>query len=395
MRANIGCSQKSNVAQRKLVRINTASGKVIGIRRTTILGTVLVFNAFVAGAGFVLSTGPKRSSMFAVDLLPSMTTLPLIVLGGLMAAGIAALTFGGSLLCRGSVGVALFFNIRPVVVGLTVVALATSTPELFTSLVAAWSGNTDLVLGNIVGSNIANVGLILAISALICPLVIKHRLIRRDVPLAIAATILFCLLARDSLGRWDGVALLLLFGAYFVWVLRKPARAMDDDEVDLSVSGEKGWRWNVVCILAGTVLLAAGAEVLVASAVETAGRLGVGEVLIGITLVAVGTSLPELSAALSAALMRQADLCAGNIVGSSLFNLLLVAGASAAVHPIPVDDLFYVVEMPALIVFTVLLWPFFLTGRIVSRREGAVLLIMYGGFLLLTCLVRTGWVLGS
>ncbi len=392
MRANIGCSQKSNVAQRKLVRINTASGKVIGIRRTTILGTVLVFNAFVAGAGFgfVLSFGPKRFSIFAVDLLPSMTTLPPFILGGLLAAGIAALTLGGGLLCRGSVGVALFFNIRPVVVGLTVVALATSTPELFTSLVAAWSGNTDLVLGNIVGSNIANVGLILAISALICPLVIKLRLIRRDVPLTIAATLLFCLLAWGSLGRWDGVVLLVLFGAYFVWVLRKPAIAMDEDEVRLSVSEGNGWRWNVVCILAGTVLLAAGAEVLVASAEETAVRLGVGEVLIGITLVAVGTSLPELSAALSAAFMRQADLCAGNIVGSNLFNLLLVAGASAAVHPIPVDNLFYVVEMPALIAFTVLLWPFFLTGRVVSRREGAVLLVIYGGFILLTCLARTG-----
>ncbi len=328
-----------------------------------------------------------------MGLLPSMTMLSPVLLGGLVIAGVVALTLGGALLCRGAVELALFFKIRPVVVGLTVVALATSTPELFTSLFAAGSGNTDLVLGNLVGSNIANVGLILGLSALICPLVIKMRLIRRDVPVTIAATLLFCLLAWGSLGRWDGLLLLVLFAGYMAWVLRNPAAAVDEDEVELPVAESSGWRVGVVAVIGGALLLAAGAEVLVASAVETAERLGVGQVLIGITLVAVGTSLPELAAALAAAIMRQADLCAGNIVGSNLFNLLLIGGGAAMIHPIPVDNFFYSVEMPGLIVFTVLLWPFFLTGRIVSRREGAVLLLMYGGFLALTTLVRTGVIL--
>ena len=356
----------------------------------TFPGTMRVFNAFVGVAGFALSCGMKRASIGAVGLLPSMTMFSPMLLGVLVIAGVVALTLGGALLCRGAVELALFFRIRPVVVGLTVVALATSTPELFTSLFAAWSGNTDLVLGNLVGSNIANVGLILGLSALICPLVIKLRLIRRDVPLTIAATLLFCFLAWGSLGRWDGLLLLVLFAGYMGWVLRNPTAAMDEDEVELPVREGSGWKSGVAAIIAGAVLLALGADVLVASAVETAERLGVGQVLIGVTLVAVGTSLPELAAALAAAFMRQADLCAGNIVGSNLFNLLLIGGGAAMIHPIPLDDLFYSVEMPGLIVFTLLLWPFLLTGRIVSRREGAVLLVMYGGFILLTTLSRTG-----
>lgn len=330
-----------------------------------------------------------------MDELFSMERMHAVWLVLFQAAGLAALVFGGGLLCKGAVGVALFFKLRPVVVGLTVVALATSTPELFTSLVAAYSGNTGLVLGNVVGSNIANAGLILGLAALVCPLVVKLRLIRRDVPITIGATFLFCALAWNTLGRGDGVVLLLFCCAYFVWLVRWSSTgdeaALEDDVTSVIADGAQlGWRRSALLILAGTVLLALGAEFLVDAAVETAARLGVNEVLVGVTIVAIGTSLPELAASLSAAIMRQTDICAGNIIGSNLFNLVLIGGAAAVVRPIPVEPRIFAVEIPALLLFTLLLWPFFMTGRVVSRREGTVLLGLYGLFLTLTFLSQTG-----
>ncbi len=309
-------------------------------------------------------------------------------------AGLTALTLGGALLCRGAVGLALGMNLRPVVVGLTVVSLATSSPELFTSLIAGAEGSPGLVLGNIVGSNIANLGLILGVSALICPLVIRLPLIRRDVPILAGVTVLFCLLAWNKLGRWEGGVLLGLGVAYLWLILRKAPPAADAMDREVAEEVEQGARLSlgqsVGRILAGTALLAFGAELLVASSVESAVRLGVSDVLVGITIVAIGTSLPELSTSISAAVMRQADLCAGNLVGSNLFNLVLIGGGVALFFPIPVEPRFFAVEIPALLVFTALLWPFFLSGRVVSRGEGLTLLVLYGVFLVLTYLSQTG-----
>ncbi len=308
--------------------------------------------------------------------------------------GLTVLTLGGGLLCRGAVGLAFRLELRPVVVGLTVVSLATSTPELFISFFGAASGNTGLVLGNIVGSNVANMGLILGLSALICPLVIRLRLIRRDVPLLVGVTVLFCVLSWNVLGRWEGGLLFGLGVLYVALVLRKsPADADEGLDLGIAEEVENGARISLnrslLLILAGTVFLALGAEMLVGAASETAARLGVSDVLIGVTIVAVGTSLPELSASVSAAVMRQADLCAGNLVGSNLFNLLLIGGGVAVFFPIPVEPRLFAVEMPALLLFTVLLWPFFLTGRVVSRREGGLLLGLYVLFLVLSYLSQT------
>ncbi len=315
-------------------------------------------------------------------------------LAALFAAGLAGLAAGGGALCRGAVALSLRLRLRPVVVGLTVVSLATSSPELFTSFVAAARGSPGLVLGNLVGSNIANVGLILGLSELICPLVIRLPLIRRDVPVLLGATVLFCLLSWNVLGRWEGGLLLATGLGYLRLVLRKPPAGETEPACEFAGEIERGARTglagSLLWLAGGTVLLAGGADLLVASSVETAARWGVSDVLIGVTIVAIGTSLPELATSISAAVMRQADLCAGNLVGSNLFNLLLIGGGVALFFPIPVEPRFFAVEMPALLLFTALLWPFFLTGRIVSRKEGGLLLALYAAFLVLTALFQAG-----
>ena len=321
-----------------------------------------------------------------------MQTMPPVGLALIFAAGLAGLTLGGDWLCRGATGLSVRMNIRPVVVGLTVVSVATSMPELFTSLAGSLSGADGLAIGNIVGSNIGNIGLILGIAAIVSPLVVRARLIRADVPILIAVSLIFTFLCATSLSRWDGVWLLLLCAGYFVFLLRRTGHGEESDidvgEVEEAARHSPGR--IAVLISAGAVALALGAELLVRSSVETASRLGVGDALIGLTVVAVGTSLPELATSITAALKRQADLCAGNIVGSNLFNLILISGVVALAAPIQVERELFALEFPVMLFFTFLLWPVFFTGRMVSRGEGVVLLGLYALFILATIHARAG-----
>lgn len=317
--------------------------------------------------------------------------------GGLLllvfAAGLALLAFGGAWMCRGAVGISLRLKIKPVVVGLTVVSIATSMPELFISMVGSLGGFHGLAIGNIVGSNISNIGLILGLSALLCPLVVRLRLIRTDVPLLIGITFLFAFLCWNSLSRLDGGILISLCLGYFILLLRRTGGGSPDEaELELDVSQATPSLPRMLFLLAaGTAALAVGADLLVRSSVTTAQRLGVGDALIGLTIVAVGTSLPELATSVTAALKKQADLCAGNIIGSNLFNLVLISGLVSLVAPIEVERSLFQIEFPALLILTVLLWPVFLTGRVVSRKEGGFLLGLYGLFLLLAILARVGF----
>ncbi len=321
-----------------------------------------------------------------------MQTMPPVGLALIFAAGLTGLTLGGDWLCRGATGLSVRMNIRPVVVGLTVVSVATSMPELFTSLAGSLSGADGLAIGNIVGSNIGNIGLILGIAAIVSPLVVRARLIRADVPILIAVSLIFTFLCATSLSRWDGVWLLLLCAGYFVFLLRRTGQGEESDidvgEVEEAARHSPGR--IAVLISAGAVALALGAELLVRSSVETASRLGVGDALIGLTVVAVGTSLPELATSITAALKRQADLCAGNIVGSNLFNLILISGVVALAAPIQVERELFALEFPVMLFFTFLLWPVFFTGRMVSRGEGVVLLGLYALFILATIHARAG-----
>ncbi|HKK17946.1 MAG TPA: calcium/sodium antiporter [Opitutales bacterium] len=321
------------------------------------------------------------------------SVFPVWLLLSLLAVGLVCLTFGGDWLTNGAASISVNLKINPVIVGLTVVSMATSMPELVTSLLAA-KESPGLAIGNILGSNVANISLILGITALFAPLAIQLRLIRREVPILIAVTILFTLFALGGFVRWEGVVLLVLTVVYLAYVIRSAksepeivsAEFMDEvkDAADKSV-GMACW-----LILIGALLLALGADTLVGSSVELASRMGVSDALIGLTIVALGTSLPELAASVAAARSGHSDICAGNIVGSNLFNLLLIGGCVATLVPFPVDALLFKVEFPAVILLTTLLLWFFKTGHVVSRREGGVLLLLYVLVLSLSALSQLG-----
>jgi len=311
----------------------------------------------------------------------------------LLLVGFVALTFGGDWLTKGAAAISVNFRINPVVVGLTVVSMATSMPELVTSLLAVRE-SPGLALGNILGSNVANIGLILGITAIIAPLAVQLRLIRREVPILILATGLFYYFALDGFSRLEGLILLSLTAAYLIYVTRN-AKLEDTTiseeflEEAKAAEGRSNWQASVLVLL-GAILLALGADVLVGSSVEFASRLGVSDALIGLTIVAIGTSLPELAASVAAARAGHSDICAGNIVGSNLFNLLLIGGSVATIVPFPVAPEMLKVEFPCMLVLTFLLLWFFRSHHVVSRREGVVLLLLYVFVLSLSTVSQLG-----
>ena len=298
----------------------------------------------------------------------------------LMLVGFAALSFGGEWLTTGAATVSVNLKINPVVVGLTIVSIATSMPEMLTSLLAA-KESPGLALGNVLGSNVANIGLILGVTALIAPLAVQSRLIRREVPILIGVTLLFTLMAIGGYSRIEGIVLLVMTALYLIYVVHGAKDGNDALETELAeeveASSKHSTGYGMFLVVLGGIFLALGADVLVQTSVEVAGRMGVSDTLIGLTIVALGTSLPELAASVAAARSGNTDICAGNIVGSNLFNILLIGGGVATIIPIPVDAALLRFEFPAVLLLTGLLLWFFKSGHTVSRREGVVLIFLY------------------
>ncbi|HVM30053.1 MAG TPA: calcium/sodium antiporter [Candidatus Limnocylindrales bacterium] len=315
----------------------------------------------------------------------------------LLAAGLVALLVGGELLVRGASRLAALIGISPLIVGLTVVSFGTSAPELAVSLQAAFSGFAGLTVGNIIGSNIYNVLLVLGAAAIIAPLLVQQQLIRLDVPLMIGASLVFWAVALDGVVTFTEGGLmfgLLLVYLVFVWRVSRRERA----DVVAEYAGEFGYRaapgWrpkliNMALVGGGVLLLVAGAGWLVDGAVSLASALGVSDLVIGLTIVAIGTSLPELTTSLVAAFRGERDIAVGNVVGSNIFNILsvlaltaLVAPAGVAVSPVALE-----VDLPFMVAVAIACLPLFVTGRIIARREGAFLLaygLIYTAFVALT-----------
>ena len=291
------------------------------------------------------------------------------------------MVLGGRWLTDGAIGISSFFNISPLIVGLTVVSIATSMPEMFTCLTAIQE-SADLALGSIIGSNIANIGLILGISALIAPLASDIRLIRKELPFLIFLTFLFVLFALGGFGRIEGIILVSIAFAYVVWVVRNSLKESSNNYLDEDLSFKSASRSNLmfalIWIILGTIFLSLGAQCLVSSAQQLALRIGVSEVFVGFSVVALGTSLPELAASVSASFAKKNSLCIGNVIGSNLFNLALIGGTSACFYPFPVSSSFFWVEFPLLIFSTILLF-FFLrkTDSLIGMKRGVVLITLY------------------
>jgi len=290
-------------------------------------------------------------------------------------AGLVGLFFGGEALVRGSVGIARRLAIAPLLIGLTVVGFGTSTPELLVSADAALRGVPDIAIGNIIGSNIANILLIVGLSALVWPIAVSGGTLRRDTGVMMAATlVLVPLFALGQIGRLPGLALFAGLVAYLVWAYRAPGEAVPE-EVD--VPAPSSMLVSVMWVAGGLVALMLGARFLVDGAVAIARDFGISEAFIGLTIVAVGTSLPELATSLIAALRRQSEIAIGNIVGSNIFNVLGILGVTAVITPIPVSGRFLSFDLPVMIGVTALLTALLLTRPVIGRPVGLVMLAGY------------------
>jgi len=314
-------------------------------------------------------------------------------------AGFVTLILGADGLVRGAASLALRLGVSALVVGLTIVAAGTSAPELAVSVYAAANGNPDIALGNVIGSNIFNVGAILGLTALIMPVACAAAVVRRETPVMIGICLLvpfFAWVGHAHTGayvveRWHGLILLLIALAYtsvlYVIAKREPdaVHAALEGSVPAGESAEAARKRPVLLDLAyiagGVILLIVGSRLLVSGATTIAKSLGVSDVVIGLTIVACGTSLPELATSLIAAIKKQPDLSVGNIVGSNIFNVVLILGAAAAVTPVHVDPEILFRDVPVMLAFSIVLLPLMRTGFRISRPEGAFLLLGFLAYL--------------
>jgi len=310
----------------------------------------------------------------------------------LLLGGFGALYFGADWMVRGAARIQKSFGLSPIVIGLTVVSLGTSAPELFVSLLATLEGSADIAVGNVLGSNLANLGLILGGTALVHPLLVADRVARREIPIMILLTLALCPLIVDrQVGRLDGLFLTCLMAGYIAYVFHRVRKArvpLLPGYVKLVEPPQSGRKQNLLAsaglLIAGTVGLLLGGRAIVTSAVYLSQSLGISELGVGLTIVAIGTSLPELATSVLAALRNETDIAVGNVIGSNIFNIAGVLGVTSVVEPIAVDPGVLWVEFPAVLVLSFLALGVAFTPRsigpgIIHRWEGLLLLAGYVG----------------
>lgn len=313
----------------------------------------------------------------------------------MFVVGLVFLVIGAELLVRGASRVAAGFGISPLIIGLTIVAFGTSSPELAVSIEAALSNNASIAMGNVVGSNIFNVLFILGLSAIIVPLIVSKQLIRLDVPLMIVLSVVLLLVTYDgNLSRFEGVIFVIGLVAYVAFLIiqqkKNPEPIADLDALESS-GRFAGTFWNFVFIVVGLGLLVLGSNWFVESAIEFARYFGVSDVVIGLTIVAAGTSMPEVVTSIMAAIKGERDIAVGNVVGSNVFNIMGVLGISAALAPagIDVSESMIGFDIPVMIAVAFACLPIFVTGGIIDRFEGFIFLTYYLIYTLFLILAAT------
>ncbi len=302
---------------------------------------------------------------------------------GLLIIGLLTLIIGGDFLVRGASSIALRLHMTPLVVGLTIVAFGTSAPELLISLSAALTGSPDLAMGNVVGSNICNLGLVLGITLLIGPVHVRADSIQIDWPVTMASSLLlFFWVSDQALSFYEGVFFVLALIFYTFFIIRRSRKKMKpvrEAELDLNLPDHpsKSLRKDIGVIAIGAIGLYLGAQWFVGGAKELASFLGVSQRVIGITIVALGTSLPELVTAIVASFKKETDLALGNLLGSNIFNVLSILGITSIVTEIHVSSIIQHVDMLWMLGITLLILPLMLYQRKLARTEGVILLLIY------------------
>lgn len=306
----------------------------------------------------------------------------------MFAGGLAFLVLGAEWLVKGASRLAAKLGISPLIIGLTVVAFGTSSPEMAVSVQSSLAGQADIAMGNVVGSNIFNVLFILGVSAIITPLVVQQQLIWLDVPIMIGVSLLVYLIALDgSIGRLEGLLLFAGIIAYTVFLIVQSHREQSavvkeeyaQEYADTQGAGWKPWVINVGLIVLGLGLLVYGSNLLVDSSVAIARWLGLSELIIGLTIVAAGTSMPEVATSIAAAIKGERDIAVGNVVGSNIFNILSVLGLSGIVAPggLPVSQTALGFDIPVMLGVAIVTLPILFTGKEISRWEGWLFLGLY------------------
>jgi len=304
--------------------------------------------------------------------------------------GLTALYIGSEWLVKGSSRLAKSLHIRPIIIGVTIVAFGSSAPEGAVSIVASFKGNSDIALGNILGSVIANIGLVLGLSAIVSPLKVRLSLIKKELPFMIICIVVFYLMAVDlRISRLEGGVLLLGTILFLVYIIYQALRdrqngPLAEKEYGRFLIGERGGNSRfLLFVFIGLICVIGGAHLLIKSAIFVAKEFGISQLIIAITLVAIGTSLPELAVSAVAAYHKEADISVGNVIGSNIFNISFIIGAAAMINPLSVDKSTLTFEFPVLLVFSFFLAPIMKTKLDIKRIEGIFLLMLYVLFLIL------------
>jgi len=308
----------------------------------------------------------------------------------LFVAGILILYFGAEWTVKGSSNIAMFLGIRPIIIGLTIVSIGTSLPELVVSVVAAINKSKDIALGNIIGSNIANIGLVLGLSAIIKPLKISTPTIKKEIPIMIGVSLLLYVLAMDrNISQMDGIILfigIVFFIIYCVYDAKHSNESEKGNAVDLDSTGKKEHSvpHELLITTAGLIGIVLGAKLMVDSAVFIARTFGLSELFIGMTIVAVGTSLPELATSMVAAYKDKMEISVGNVIGSNIFNICMVIGLVSIVSPFDVDQVTLNREFLIMLAFSILVLPLAMHDKTLTRAKGVLFFLGYGGFIWFT-----------
>ncbi|MGM0902149.1 MAG: calcium/sodium antiporter [Bacillota bacterium] len=307
----------------------------------------------------------------------------------LLLVGFALLIKGADFFVEGSSKIARLLKVPPMLVGLTIVAFGTSSPEATVSIIAAMEGNSAVSLGNVIGSNIFNITLVVGITAIINPLIVESETIRKEIPFTLLGSVALWVLISDIalqgesaniITRSEGIILLLFFAIFLYYIFEVARNNREKGNVDTGDTTGITWGKNILYTLGGLAGIIFGGDLVVSNATDIALSIGMSETLVGLTIVAVGTSLPELITSITAALKKESEIALGNIVGSNIFNILLVIGASATISPLAVDSKIFF-DLIFMILFTIVLLIFSRSRYKISKKEGAILAVVYIAYL--------------
>lgn len=307
----------------------------------------------------------------------------------LLVLGFALLIKGADFFVDGASNIARLLRVSPMLIGLTIVAFGTSAPEAMVSIIAALDGRGDVALGNVVGSNIFNITLVVGIAAFLYPLKVQTETIKKEIPFTLISSIVLLVLMSDvalqglaanSITRSDGLIFLLFFSIFMYYVIEIALKNRKQEAEDVETPENLKWGKNIAFSVLGLIAIILGGQLVVENATEIAFTLGMSETLVGLTIVAIGTSLPELATSITAALKKESEIALGNIVGSNIFNILFVLGASSVITPLSFDGKVFI-DIYILIVLTVVLLLFSRTGFRIGKREGILLVLFYVAYL--------------